>query len=90
MVFPKKLVASIAVFISLGFIYSRVSTAVAFENTSSASFYLLPEMRFRFGRLLLEWYLSRLLLYYLLRRKYKKSFESMRYAFKRFFYGRLR
>lgn len=90
MVFPKKLVASIAVFISLGFIYFRVSTAVAFENTSSAS--LLPEMRFRFGRLLLEWYLSRLLLYYLLRRKYKKSFESMRlrYAFKRFFYGRLR
>ncbi|EUJ19104.1 cell wall surface anchor family protein [Listeria monocytogenes FSL F6-684] len=40
MVFPKKLVASIAVFISLGFIYFRVSTAVAFENTSSAS--LLP------------------------------------------------
>ncbi|MBA5770441.1 LPXTG cell wall anchor domain-containing protein, partial [Escherichia coli] len=31
-----------------------------------------------------------LAVYYLLRRKYKKSFESMRYAFKRFFYGRLR
>ncbi|EMK3887608.1 LPXTG cell wall anchor domain-containing protein [Listeria monocytogenes] len=42
MVFPKKLVASIAVFISLGFIYFRVSTAVAFENTSSAS--LLPSI----------------------------------------------
>ncbi|EOB6097998.1 LPXTG cell wall anchor domain-containing protein [Listeria monocytogenes] len=40
MVFAKKIVASIAVFISLGFIYFRVSTAVAFENTSNAS--LLP------------------------------------------------
>ncbi|ECJ9748570.1 LPXTG cell wall anchor domain-containing protein [Listeria monocytogenes] len=40
MVFAKKIVASIAVFISLGFIYFRVSTAVVFENTSNAS--LLP------------------------------------------------
>ncbi|EAF1783849.1 LPXTG cell wall anchor domain-containing protein [Listeria monocytogenes] len=40
MVFAKKIVASIAVFISLGFIYFRVSTADAFENTSNAS--LLP------------------------------------------------
>ncbi|EAC2629528.1 LPXTG cell wall anchor domain-containing protein [Listeria monocytogenes] len=40
MVFAKKIVASIAVFISLGFIYFRVSTAVAFEKTSNAS--LLP------------------------------------------------
>ncbi|EDN7593782.1 LPXTG cell wall anchor domain-containing protein [Listeria monocytogenes] len=40
MVFAKKIVASIAVFISLGFIYFRVSTAVAFENTSNSS--LLP------------------------------------------------
>ncbi|MDA83973.1 LPXTG cell wall anchor domain-containing protein [Listeria monocytogenes] len=40
MVFAKKIVASIAVFISLGFIYFRVSTAVAFENTSNVS--LLP------------------------------------------------
>ncbi|EAD2562159.1 TPA: LPXTG cell wall anchor domain-containing protein [Listeria monocytogenes] len=40
MVFAKKIVASIAVFISLGFIYFRVSTAVTFENTSNAS--LLP------------------------------------------------
>ncbi|EAF8346873.1 LPXTG cell wall anchor domain-containing protein [Listeria monocytogenes] len=38
MVFAKKLVASIAVFISLGFIYFRGSTAVAFENTNTASF----------------------------------------------------
>ncbi|EAG0830755.1 LPXTG cell wall anchor domain-containing protein [Listeria monocytogenes] len=40
MVFAKKIVASIAVFISLGFIYFRVSTAIAFENTSNPS--LLP------------------------------------------------
>lgn len=40
MVFAKKLVASIAVFISLGLIYFRVSTAVAFEKTSNAP--LLP------------------------------------------------
>lgn len=38
MVFAKKLVASIAVFISLGFIYFRESTAVAFESTNTASF----------------------------------------------------
>lgn len=37
MVFAKKLVASIAVFISLGFIYFQ-STAVAFESTNTASF----------------------------------------------------
>ncbi|EFR88467.1 LPXTG cell wall anchor domain-containing protein [Listeria marthii] len=40
MVFTKKIVASIAVIISLGLIYFRVNTASAFENTSNAS--LLP------------------------------------------------
>ncbi|MBC1968620.1 LPXTG cell wall anchor domain-containing protein [Listeria marthii] len=40
MVFTKKIVASIAVIISLGLIYFRMSTVQAFENTSNAS--LLP------------------------------------------------
>ncbi|MBC2328896.1 LPXTG cell wall anchor domain-containing protein [Listeria swaminathanii] len=40
MVFSKKIVAGIAVMISLGLIYFRMSTAQAFENTSNAS--LLP------------------------------------------------
>ncbi|MBC1543245.1 LPXTG cell wall anchor domain-containing protein [Listeria sp. FSL L7-0233] len=40
MVFTKKIVASIAVIISLGLIYFRFNTASALENTSNAS--LLP------------------------------------------------
>lgn len=87
MVFAKKLVASIAVFIHLDSFISEEVQLSHLKVQILLPFFLLPEMRFRFGRLLLEWCLSRLLSSYLLRRKYKKSFESMRYAFKRFFYG---
>ncbi|MBF2433363.1 LPXTG cell wall anchor domain-containing protein [Listeria innocua] len=85
MVLSKKIVSSIALIFSLGFIYFRVSTVYALEHTSNAS--LLPSTgdAFSVWPIVIGVLLVVLAVVLFIKKKYKKNVWKLAYASKRFF-----